>query len=66
MAERPFIDDFSSGYMQRMMPLLPRQGDQAPWLNPQRYSADKKLIAQAPIVDGAMRFTSAARVTTSA
>ena len=48
MAERPFIEDFSSGYMQRMMSLLPRQGDKTPWLNPQRYSADKKLIAKAP------------------
>jgi cation diffusion facilitator CzcD-associated flavoprotein CzcO len=57
MAERPFIDDFSAGYMQRMMPLLPRQGDREPWINTQRYSADKKLIAKAPIVDGVMRFT---------
>jgi cation diffusion facilitator CzcD-associated flavoprotein CzcO len=65
MTEHPFIQDFSSGYMQRMMPLLPRQGDQSPWLNPQRYSADKKLIAKAPIVDGAMRFAGA-RVKTSA
>ncbi|MEJ6722984.1 flavin-containing monooxygenase [uncultured Ilumatobacter sp.] len=65
MAERPFIEDFSSGYMQRMMSLLPRQGDKTPWLNPQRYSADKKLIAKAPIVDGAMRFANA-RIKTSA
>ena len=62
MPERPFIDDFSAGYMARMMPLLPRQGDREPWINTQSYSADKKLIAKAPIVDGTMRF-SAARLT---
>ena len=59
MAERPFIDDFSAGYMARMMPLLPRQGDREPWINTQSYSADKKFIAKAPIVDGVMRFTTA-------
>ena len=59
MPERPFIDDFSAGYMARMMPLLPRQGDREPWINTQSYSADKKLIAKAPIVDGVMRFTTA-------
>ena len=61
MPERPFIDDFSAGYMARMMPLLPRQGDREPWINTQSYSADKKLISKAPIVDGVMRF-GAARV----
>ncbi len=57
MTERPFIVDFSSGYMQRMMPLLPRQGDREPWINPQRLSADRKLIAGSPIADGVLRFT---------
>jgi cation diffusion facilitator CzcD-associated flavoprotein CzcO len=58
MPERPLIDDFSSGYMKRMMPLLPRQGDREPWVNTQRYSLDKKLITKAPIVDNVMRFSS--------
>ncbi len=57
MPNRPWIDDFSSGYMQRMMPMLPKQGDREPWLNTQRYSADRKLIAKAPIDDGVMQFT---------
>ncbi|MBT4985798.1 MAG: NAD(P)/FAD-dependent oxidoreductase [Ilumatobacter sp.] len=61
MPERPFIDDFSAGYMARMMPLLPRQGDREPWSNTQSHRADKKFIAKAPIVDGVMRF-GAARV----
>ena len=55
MPERPWIDDFSSGYMQRMMPLLPRQGDREPWTNPQRYSIDKKVLRNAPLEDGAYR-----------
>ena len=59
MPERPFIDDFSSGYMQRMMPMLPRQGDRAPWINPQMYGADKKLIEKGPVDDGVMRFSRA-------
>ncbi len=57
MPERPWIEDFSSGYMQRMMPMLPKQGDRAPWLNTQRYSADQQLFRKAPIDDGVMQFT---------
>ena len=57
MPERPWIDDFSSGYMTRMMPLLPRQGDREPWTNPQRYSIDKKVLRNSPLEDGAMIFS---------
>lgn len=57
MPQRPWIDNFSSGYMQRVMPLLPRQGDREPWVNTQSYSADRKLIAKARIDDGVMTFT---------
>jgi len=64
MPERPWIDDFSSGYMARMMPLLPKQGDREPWTNPQRYSIDKKVLRNAPLEDGAMIF-SRPRVTAS-
>lgn len=59
MIERPFIDDFAPGYMQRMMPRLPRQGDRAPWLNPQTYRGDRELIVNGDIDDGVMRFTRA-------
>ncbi|MDJ0769343.1 MAG: NAD(P)/FAD-dependent oxidoreductase [Ilumatobacter sp.] len=59
MTPKPWIDDFSSGYMQRMMPMLPKQGDCEPWLNPQRYSVDRKLIVRQPIDDGVMQFTKA-------
>ena len=57
MPERPWIDDFSSGYMARMMPLMPRQGDREPWTNPQRFSLDKKVLRKAALEDGAMIFS---------
>jgi monooxygenase len=57
MAKRPWIDDFSPGYMQRMMHLFPRQGDEAPWRNTQNYTLDKKMIRQAPLEDGALVFS---------
>jgi monooxygenase len=56
MPRRPWIDDFSAGYMQRMMPMLPKQGDREPWVNTQRHSKDLKLIGKAPVDDGVMRF----------
>jgi len=54
---RPWIDDFPAGYMQRMMPLLPKQGDRDPWTNPQRLSIDTKVLKNAPMEDGAMIFS---------
>ncbi len=53
----PWIDGFSSGYMQRMMHLFPKQGGNGPWRNTQNYKLDKKLIRNAPLEDGAMQFT---------
>ena len=57
MPQRPWIDGFSSGYMQRAMPLLPKQGDRAPWLNTQDYAADRKLFRKTDVEDGVMRFS---------
>jgi cation diffusion facilitator CzcD-associated flavoprotein CzcO len=56
MPARPWIDDFSAGYIRRIMPAMPRQGDRAPWLNTQRYRQDVKLISKAPVDDGVMQF----------
>lgn len=56
MPQRPWIDDFSSGYMQRIMPMMPKQGDRAPWINTQRYHQDVKLISKASVDDGVMQF----------
>ena len=57
MPARPWIDDFSSGYMQRMMPMLPKQGDQAPWTNPQRLAPDRKALLRDDLDDGVLTFT---------
>ena len=57
MRERPWIDGFSSGYMQRMMHRMPRQGDHEPWINPQNYRRDKKMFKHSPIDDGVMQFS---------
>jgi hypothetical protein len=43
--------------MQRMMHLLPKQGDRGPWKNTQNYALDKKLIRIAPLQDGTLQFT---------
>jgi len=56
MPKRPWIDDFSAGYMQRVMHLFPKQGDREPWLNTQNYHADKKMIRHAPLEDGVLDF----------
>ncbi|MFM8993004.1 MAG: flavin-containing monooxygenase, partial [Actinomycetota bacterium] len=57
MPRRPWIDGFSSGYMQRVMHLMPAQGDREPWLNPQNYDKDKKMFREGAIDDGVMQFT---------
>ncbi len=57
MQRLPWIQNFSSGYMQRSMHLLPRQGDNGPWKNTQNYALDKKLIRSGPLEDGAMQFS---------
>lgn len=59
MPERPWIDDFSSGYMQRMMANMPRQGDREPWINTQSYNADLRLIMEQPVDDDAVVFCTA-------
>jgi len=56
MPELPWIDDFTPGYMQRMMHLFPHQSDRAPWRNTQNYTKDKKMIRSAPIEDGSICF----------
>ena len=56
MPARPWIQDFSAGYMERVMDRFPKQGDREPWINPQDYARDKKMFAEAPVDDGVMQF----------
>ena len=57
MEQRVLIYDFSAGYMQRMMPKLPRQVTQIPWVNPQDFRKDKKMFRNSEVADGALIFT---------
>jgi cation diffusion facilitator CzcD-associated flavoprotein CzcO len=61
MVARPWIDDFSAGYMRRVMDRFPKQGDRAPWLNTQNYAADRKMIRKAALEDGTLVFDNPAR-----
>jgi cation diffusion facilitator CzcD-associated flavoprotein CzcO len=60
MPPRPWIDDFSSNYIQRVLGDLPKQGDREPWINPQNYRRDKQMFRNAPIDDGVLVFSSPA------
>lgn len=66
MPRRPWIDGFSSGYMQRVMHLMPSQGDRQPWINPQNYDEDKKLFREGGLDDGVMQFTNPERAAAGA
>ena len=56
MEPRYWIDDFSAGYMQRVMPLFPRQGDRDPWINSQRYFRERKEFAEMSFDEPALQF----------
>ncbi len=60
MRRRFWIDDFSAGYMQRVMHRFPKQGDCMPWVNPQNYRKDRKMFRDDPIVDEVLVFEAAA------
>jgi len=51
--------DFSSGYVQRALPHLPKQGSVAPWRTYQNYVRDMLAIRYGRLEDGHMRFARA-------
>ena len=57
MQVRPWVEGFSSGYLQRVMPDLPKQGDREPWLNPQNYLGDRHRFLREPLDDGTLNFS---------
>ena len=59
MPARPWIADFSSGYIQRVLGQMPKQGDREPWLNPQDYRVDRTMFREAAIEDGVLAFSHA-------
>ncbi len=54
----PFLN-LSSGYILRAAERLPKQGDKAPWRNPQSYFRDILNLRWGRIDDGVMRFSKA-------
>ncbi|GAB5415605.1 MAG: NAD(P)/FAD-dependent oxidoreductase [Congregibacter sp.] len=59
MPPRPYIDDFSAGYMQRAMHRFPRQGNRDPWINSQNYLLEKQQFAQMNYLEDALKYSPA-------
>lgn len=57
LGERPILD-FTSGYVQRALPDLPRQGDRRPWRLYQNYFLDLISLRLGRVDDAAMEFRS--------
>jgi monooxygenase len=55
--EEPLLR-FSSGYVQRALDKLPRQGSRAPWKLFQNYALDRVMFRHARLDDGVLRFSS--------
>lgn len=64
VSEEPFID-LASGYVRRSLDRLPKQGHRAPWRLRQNYLRDLMMVRRGTIEDGALRFGTGPRATTS-
>jgi monooxygenase len=53
----PFVEHFSSGYVQRALEKLPKQGGSAPWRIKQNYFADLLNLRYASIANKALEFS---------
>ncbi|WNG52838.1 NAD(P)/FAD-dependent oxidoreductase [Archangium minus] len=62
--ERPFLD-FSSGYVQRALELLPKQGSKRPWRLYQNYLLDLFTLRFGKVDDGTMEFSRAPKLLTA-
>jgi cation diffusion facilitator CzcD-associated flavoprotein CzcO len=56
-ADADAVFDFSSGYIQRALDTLPRNGAHAPWRLNQDYLLDRTIMLYDPIDDGVLNFT---------
>jgi monooxygenase len=61
MPPQPFLT-FRSGYVQRALEILPKQGTQRPWRVHQNYLLDLLHIRYGRIADGVMRFSAGGAV----
>ena len=55
------IEALTSGYVQRALEHLPKQGSKEPWKLRQNYPVDLRNLRHGSLEDGAMRFVPAAR-----
>ncbi|MGY1808296.1 flavin-containing monooxygenase [Blastococcus sp. SYSU D00669] len=55
-ASAPFLD-LTSGYVQRSLAQLPKQGSRAPWRLHQNYLKDVRLMRRGPLEDEGIRFS---------
>ena len=51
------VENFSAGYLQRHMHILPKQGDRAPWVFSQDYFTEKDEIPAADLEDGTLIYS---------
>jgi monooxygenase len=58
MPARPWIVNFTPGYIQRAIERMPRQSDRPPWINSQNYLHDRKVFRDEPLDDGVLVFGS--------
>jgi monooxygenase len=56
-AAAPFVENFSSGYMQRALTKWPKQGSKPPWRVHQNYIRDTISLKWTPLDDGALEFS---------
>ncbi len=56
MTLKPYVEDFTPGYMLRVIHLFPKQGDREPWTNPQDYRRDRRTLLEGPLEDGVLEF----------
>ena len=63
LTEEPWID-FSSGYVQRSLHKLPKQGSKLPWKLHQNYAFDILMLRYGRVDDGVMEFQGASATAT--
>jgi hypothetical protein len=56
-AAAPFVENFSSGYIQRALASWPKQGAKKPWRVYQNYFRDTIALKWSPVDDNALEFS---------
>ncbi|MEN9464119.1 MAG: hypothetical protein RL217_300, partial [Pseudomonadota bacterium] len=64
--KQPFINNMSSGYIQRVIDQIPQQGDSNPWLVWHNYFVDMGLFKLANLDDPALEFSNPIETTQAA